>query len=91
MENIDHQTNRFGNIGRQIYLKCSFSHSKLMISMISKPNKTWHFKIKMFKTLIFCNYFISSMITNELNIYIACIFNFISLLKCIIVQFYYMY
>ena len=70
MENIDHKTNRFGNNSRQIYLKCSFSHSKLTISVISKPKQTWHFRIKMFKILIFYNHSISSMITNELNLFI---------------------
>ena len=87
MENIDRKTNHFGNIGHQIYLKCSFSHSKLIISVISKTNKTWHFRIKMFKILIFCNHSISSMIRNELNLFISYIFNFMPLLKCIIMQF----
>ena len=66
-KSIDRQTNCFGNIGRQIYLKCFFSHSKLVISVISKPNKTWNFRIKMFKMFIFCNHPISAMIRNELN------------------------
>ena len=86
-KNIDHLTNRFGYIGRRIYFKCSFSHSKLMISVISKPNKTWHFRIKMFKILICCNHSISSIITYQLNSFISYIFNFMPLLKCIIVQF----
>ena len=58
-----------------------------MISVFSKPNKTCHFRIKMFKIIIFCNHSISSMITNELNLFISYIFNFMPLLKCIIVLF----
>ena len=86
-QNIDHSTNRFGYIGHRIYFKCSFSHSKLMISVISKPNKTWHFRIKMFEILICCNHSISSIITYQLNSFISYIFDFMPLLKCIIVQF----
>ena len=52
-----------------------------------KPNKNWHFRIKMFKILIFCNHSISSIIRNELNLLISYIFNFMPLLKCIIMQF----
>ena len=52
-----------------------------------KPQLNLAFYDKNVQNTFFCNHSISSMITNELNLFIYYIFNFMPLLKCIIMPF----